>query len=170
MLLLQLPLLNAVVEFVVVMVDVDVDVDTVGWRRCAVVVPIGLPYPQHQQPQHVAIQQYPNPHSHPPLQQQIQPQQHPVVATATAAGTTTTKNMTGLIPTAAANIGPYSDIIHQEELQAAAQTKAAAADAAVSKAVLTETDHAKISAGSTTTTGTYNATTTDNADEHILNL
>ena len=65
---------------------------------------------------------------------------------------------TGVIPiTAAANIGPYSDIIHQEELQAAAQTKAAAAEATVSKAttaaaVSTETDPAKI-AGSTTTTG-----------------
>jgi hypothetical protein len=151
-----------------------------------VVVPIVLPYPQHQQPQHIAIQHYP---PHPPLQQ-IQPQ-HPVVATAVATAVaapapgTTTKNMTGLVPIAAANIGPYSDIIHQEELQAAtkaaaaAQTTKAAADAAVSKAVssilLKETDRAKI-AGSTTN-GAYNATdiannatTTTDTTEHVLYL
>ena len=119
-----------------------------------------LPYPQHQQPQHVVAVQQHYPPPQPPQQQHIQPQQHTVVAATAAAPGTTAKNMEGLVPIAAANIGPYSDIIHQEELQAA--TKAAitkAASDSASKAtslILTETDRAKIAC--LTTTGAYNAT------------
>jgi hypothetical protein len=119
-----------------------------------------LPYPQHQQPQHVVAVQQHYPPPQPPQQQHIQPQQHTVVAATAAAPGTTAKNMAGLVPIAAANIGPYSDIIHQEELQAA--TKAAitkAASDSASKAtslILTETDRAKIAG--LTTTGAYNAT------------
>jgi hypothetical protein len=119
-----------------------------------------LPYPQHQQPQHVVAVQQHYPPPQPPQQQHIQPQQHTVVAATAATPGTTAKNMAGLVPIAAANIGPYSDIIHQEELQAA--TKAAitkAASDSASKAtslILTETDRAKIAG--LTTTGAYNAT------------